>query len=64
MVTHNANIAVLGDAELLFPMQRAGDGGAAFDRGSVDKVETKAAVLRILEGGERAFQRRREIYGQ
>ena len=64
VVTHNANIAVLGDAELILPMQRAGDGGAAFDRGSVDKVETKAAVLRILEGGERAFQRRREIYGQ
>jgi wobble nucleotide-excising tRNase len=64
VVTHNANIAVLGDAELLFPMKREGDGGAAFDRGSIDRVETKAAVLKILEGGERAFQRRKEIYGQ
>ena len=64
VVTHNANIAVLGDAELLFPMRRDGDGGAALDRGSVDRAETKAAVIKILEGGERAFQRRKEIYGQ
>lgn len=64
VVTHNANIAVLGDAELLFPMQRNGDGGIAFERGSVDRAETKAAVIKILEGGERAFQRRKEIYGQ
>lgn len=64
VVTHNANIAVLGDAELLFPMRRNGDGGAAFDRGSVDGGDTKAAVLKILEGGELAFQRRKEIYGQ
>ena len=63
VVTHNANIAVLGDAELLFPMRRHGDGGATFDRGSIDKTETKAAVIKILEGGERAFQRRKEIYG-
>ena len=45
-------------------MQRDGEGGAAFDRGSVDRAETKAAVIKILEGGERAFQRRKEIYGQ
>jgi hypothetical protein len=63
LVTHNANMAVLGDAELLLPMRRSGDGGRAFDRGSIDKSETKKAVLDILEGGELAFRRRREIYG-
>jgi hypothetical protein len=63
LVTHNANIAVLGDAELLLPMKRNGDGGEVFDFGSVDKTETKRAALNILEGGETAFQRRREIYG-
>lgn len=63
LVTHNANIAVLGDAELLLPMKRDGDGGEVFDFGSVDKTETKEAALNILEGGEIAFQRRREIYG-
>jgi hypothetical protein len=63
LVTHNANIAVLGDAELLLPMKRNGDCGAIFDFGSIDKAETKKAALNILEGGEVAFQRRREIYG-
>ncbi len=63
LVTHNANIAVLGDAELLLPMKRSGDCGAAFDRGSIDSAETKQAVMNILEGGDVAFQRRRSIYG-
>src|SRR5262249_35570953 len=63
LVTHNANIAVLGDAELLLPMRRTGDGGTAFDCGSVDKKETKKAVLSILEGGDVAFRRRQEVYG-
>jgi ABC-type histidine transport system ATPase subunit len=63
LVTHNANIAVLGDAELLLPMKRNGDCGEVFDFGSVDRTETKEAALNILEGGEIAFQRRREIYG-
>jgi ABC-type cobalamin/Fe3+-siderophores transport system ATPase subunit len=63
LVTHNANIAVLGDAELLFPMRRSEDKGRAFDRGSVDKGESKEAALNILEGGDVAFRRRREMYG-
>ena len=49
------------DARL--PMKRDGDGGEVFDFGSVDKTETKKSALNILEGGEVAFQRRREIYG-
>lgn len=63
LVTHNANIAVLGDAELLFPMRRSGERGTAFDSGSIDRSDTKAAVQKILEGGEIAFLRRKEIYG-
>jgi len=63
VVTHNANIAVLGDSELLFPMKRSGDKGQTFDRGSIDRKETRIAVQNILEGGELAFRRRMEIYG-
>jgi len=63
LVTHNANIAVLGDSELLFPMKRTDDKGEAVDRGSIDRAETKQAVQTILEGGELAFRRRKEIYG-
>lgn len=63
LVTHNANIAVLGDSELILPMYRENDCGKILDRGSIDKDATKRCVLNILEGGDVAFQRRKEMYG-
>jgi hypothetical protein len=63
VVTHNANIAVLGDSELILSMKRNGDKGMVTDRGSIDRGETKKAVQGILEGGELAFCPRKEIYG-
>jgi hypothetical protein len=63
VVTHNANIAVLGDSELILPMKRAGDKGTVVGRGSIDRNETKKGVQEILEGGELAFRRRQAIYG-
>ena len=63
LVTHNANIAVLGDSELILPMCREGDCGKAKDRGSIDATATKLCVQNILEGGPAAFLRRKDIYG-
>jgi hypothetical protein len=63
LVTHNANIAVLGDSEMLFPMKREDDKGKAVTRGSIDKVDTKESAQKILEGGEMAFKKRQAIYG-
>ncbi len=63
IVTHNANIAVLGDAELLLPMHRENDCGKAKDRGSIDTEATLICVQNILEGGPDAFLRRKAIYG-
>jgi len=62
LVTHNANIAVLGDSELLLPMYREKDCGKSKDRGSIDTDATKQRVIDILEGGLDAFLRRKEIY--
>jgi DNA repair ATPase RecN len=62
LVTHNANIAVLGDSELILPMWRENDCGRAKDRGSIDTKATKLCVQDILEGGPAAFLRRKEIY--
>ena len=62
LVTHNANIAVLGDSELILPMNRENDCGKIKDRGSIDTKTTKAFVQSILEGGAEAFLRRKEIY--
>ena len=63
LVTHNANIAVLGDSELILPMRRIDDCGQSVERGSIDRDATKLYVQNILEGGPEAFARRREIYG-
>lgn len=63
LVTHNANIAVLGDSELLLPMYRENDCGKSKDRGSIDRGATKKRVVDILEGGFDAFERRRGMYG-
>jgi DNA repair ATPase RecN len=61
-VTHNANIAVLGDSELLFPMERRGTTATCVDQGSIDRLETREQVQKVLEGGRAAFVRRAELY--
>ena len=63
IVTHNANIAVLGDAELIVPLRGASDLAIIRDRGSIDTRETKEIVCTILEGGKKAFMRRQKVYG-
>ncbi len=59
--THNANIPVLGDAELMIGMRavgEAGDGHADIPpefMGSIDKKSVAALAEEILEGGKEAF---------
>ncbi len=67
--THNANIPVLGDAELILGLTPSGEaeGGRAKikleHRGSIDVGPVRALVEELLEGGEEAFERRRRKYG-
>ncbi len=63
VVTHNANIAVLGDAELIVPLRGASERSVVRDRGSIDNDATKELVCTILEGSKKAFMRRQEVYG-
>ena len=67
--THNANIPVLGDAELILGLSAAGeaDGGRARvapgHAGSIDSRMVRELVEEILEGGREAFETRRRKYG-
>lgn len=67
--THNANIPVLGDAELILGLTPDGDadGGRAQilqeHAGAIDSPGVRALVETVLEGGRDAFQRRRAKYG-
>ncbi len=63
IVTHNANIAVLGDAELIIPLRGSSELAVIRNRGSIDTSETKEIVCTILEGSPKAFKRRQEVYG-
>lgn len=63
IVTHNPNIAVLGDAELIIPLKSSSTRSVIYNRGSIDNAKSKKISCAILEGGERAFRRRKEIYG-
>ena len=62
--THNANIPVLGDAELVVVLETEGEKGSKMKaRGSIDIPEICEGIKETLEGGEEAFTRRREKYG-
>ncbi len=63
IVTHNANIAVLGDAEQIIVLKSQSDRGVITARGSIDDSETRDAACNILEGAREAFLRRAKIYG-
>jgi hypothetical protein len=72
MATHNPNIPVLGDAELIacWPQSSreasSSRGRASLDpdlMGSIDKPEVAHFVEEILEGGKAAFLMRQSKYG-
>ena len=67
--THNANIPVLGDAELIVGLSASGEAEHGHARiapehmGSLDSKPVRELVEEILEGGKEAFEMRRRKYG-
>ncbi len=59
-VTHNPNIPVLGEAELVLVMQSNGHSGAVKMCGGVD--DCRDEIINLLEGGKDAFRLRGERY--
>ena len=62
VVTHNSNIGVLGDAELVIPLVASNEKSSISGIGSIDNQQTQDQCCEILEGGRRAFSTRKEIY--
>jgi chromosome segregation protein len=64
--SHNANLVVNGDAELVvcFDYRKAGDhsGGTIKLQGAIDIPKVKERITLIMEGGEKAFKLRKEKY--
>jgi hypothetical protein len=63
VVTHNANIAILGDAEQIVVLKGTNEGSRIAARGSIDDEATCDTACNVLEGAREAFQRRAKIYG-
>lgn len=63
--THNANIPVLGDAELIVVLESVAGKGRIAESGvgSLDNQTVLKLAGEILEGGPDAFRRRRYLYG-
>lgn len=59
--THNPNIPVLGDAEQVHACSFMDD-KVSVRTGSVDNADTQKTIVNIMEGGQEAFNRRKEIY--
>jgi ABC-type Mn2+/Zn2+ transport system ATPase subunit len=63
VVTHNSNIAVLGDAEQIIVLKSTAERAVVHAAGSIDDPATRDAACSILEGARDAFKRRASIYG-
>ncbi|MDR1115990.1 MAG: hypothetical protein LBL33_07600 [Tannerella sp.] len=60
--THNANIPVLGDSEMLVACQYVPDNEIKIEIGSIDCQNIQEKIIRIMEGGQEAFDIRKNIY--
>lgn len=62
-VSHNANIPVLGGADMVVVMESDGKRGFAAHSGTLDDARSVKAISDVMEGGDEAFARRAKFYG-
>lgn len=63
--THNANIPVLGDSEMVHCCSATEESGIThinIKSGSLDDATIRDQIITVMEGGHDAFERRKEIY--
>lgn len=60
--THNANIPVLGESEKVIACDFEDGNSIELKEGSIDTPDIQKSIVNIMEGGEIAFNRRKEIY--
>lgn len=65
--SHNANLVVNGDADLVLVCAYSATGDQSAGRikteGAIDVEEIRSSITTVMEGGERAFRLRQEKYG-
>ena len=58
VVTHNANIVVNGDAEMVLPLEVVRGQTYVQQPASIQEKKVRESICNILEGGEKAFEQR------
>ena len=58
IVTHNANIVINGDAEMVFPLHIVCTETRVRQDGNIQEKKVRDAICNIIEGGETAFEQR------
>lgn len=64
VATHNANIPVLGAADLVVSMKSNGTQGFIEQSGRFDEPQIVDVITSLMEGGRDAFNRRAEFYDE
>lgn len=62
VATHNANIPILGDAELVIALDATADRGTVLVSGGLEDAAVASVARQILEGGDDAFRARQRRY--
>ena len=63
LATHNANIVVNGDADMVILLEADARHGTVACSGAIEMPEVRDAIVRTVDGGEDAFRLRRTKYG-
>ena len=63
VATHNANIVVNGDADMVIQLDATSRRGRVACAGAIEEPAVRDAILRTVDGGEEAFRLRRQKYG-
>jgi hypothetical protein len=63
VVTHNANIPVLGEASRVFALDSDGRRGFIRKWGELSDLDVVESITNLMEGGRDAFDRRAAFYG-
>ena len=64
IVTHNPNIVVNGDAEMVHALDFRRGQCRVVEKGALQEKDLREQVCRIMEGGREAFSRRWERLGR
>jgi hypothetical protein len=63
LTTNDATIPVMGDAELVIPLEARDDHTHIMGQASIDDRSIQDLIKTIMKGGEEAFQQRAKRYG-